>query len=67
MEKGYGIRNGFFSQEKYWDIVELPEGRSVIGCKWVFKLKIKVGGIIERYKAKMVAKGYFQVEGIYFH
>ncbi len=50
-----------------WDLVELPEGRSVVGCKWVFKLKRKVDGSIERYKARLVAKGYSQVEGIDFH
>eukprot|EP00253_Pinus_taeda_P003620 PITA_03620 len=49
------------------DLVELPEGRSVVGCKWVFKLKRKVDGSIERYKVILVAKGYSQVEGIDFH
>eukprot|EP00253_Pinus_taeda_P023137 PITA_23137 len=49
-----------------WDLVELPEGRSVVGCKWVFKMKQKVDGSIERYKARLVAKGYSQVEGIDF-
>jgi len=48
------------------DLVELPKGRSVVGCKWVFKLKRKVDGSIERYKARLVAKGYSQVEGIDF-
>eukprot|EP00253_Pinus_taeda_P025925 PITA_25925 len=50
-----------------WDLVELPEGRSVVGCKRVFKLKQKVDGSIERYKARLVAKGYSQVEDIDFH
>ena len=50
-----------------WDLVELPEGRSVVGCKWVFKLKRKVDGSIERYKVRLVAKGYSQGEGIDFH
>jgi len=49
------------------DLVELPEGRSVVGCKWVFKMKWKGDGSIERYKARLVAKGYSQVEGINFH
>ena len=50
-----------------WDLVELPEGRSVVGCKWVFKLKRKVDGSIERYKVRLAIKGYSQVEGIDFH
>eukprot|EP00253_Pinus_taeda_P027486 PITA_27486 len=49
------------------DLVELPKGRSVVGCKWVFKLKWKLDGSIERYKVRQVAKGYSQVEGIDFH
>jgi len=40
------------------NLVELSEWRSVVGCKWVFKLKWKVDGSIERYKARLVAKGY---------
>eukprot|EP00253_Pinus_taeda_P003566 PITA_03566 len=45
------------------DIVELPKGRSVVGCKWVFKLKWKVDGSIESYKARLVAKGHSSDEG----
>ena len=41
-----------------WNLVELPERRNVVGCKWVFKLKQKVDGSIKRYKATLVAKGY---------
>jgi hypothetical protein len=34
-----------------------------IGCKWVFKKNLKSNGIIERYKARLVAKSYTQKEG----
>eukprot|EP00253_Pinus_taeda_P011846 PITA_11846 len=47
-----------FAKNNNWDLSELPEGRSVVGCKWVFKLKWKVDGSIERYKVRLVAKGY---------
>ena len=36
---------------------------NVIGCKWIFKLKHKSDGSIERYKALLVAKGYKQEDG----
>jgi len=47
-----------------WDLVELPNGSKVIGCKCVFKTKRDSLGNIERYMAKLVAKGFTQKEGI---
>jgi hypothetical protein len=47
-----------------WDLVNLPPGRQTIGNKWVLKVKRKANGSIERYKARPVAKGYTQQEGI---
>ncbi|KAL4558053.1 hypothetical protein LXL04_036249 [Taraxacum kok-saghyz] len=49
-----------------WILTDLPEGRKPIGCKWVFKIKYKQTGEIDRYKAHLVAKGYSQKEGIDF-
>lgn len=47
-----------------WDIVSLPEGKTPIGCKWVYRVKYKASGEIERFKARLVAKGYSQKEDI---
>ena len=47
-----------------WDLVKAPNGIKPVGCKWVYKRKIGVGGKVETIKARLVAKGYIQKEGI---
>ena len=47
-----------------WETVLLPKNKTVIGCKWVFKIKYNANGTVERYKARLVAKGYTQTKGI---
>ena len=41
-----------------WDLVELPQGPKPIGCKWIFKTKRDSNGNVERYKARLVTKGF---------
>ena len=41
-----------------WSLVPLPQNRSTIGCKWVFRIKENsYGRSINKYKARLVAKG----------
>ncbi|RVW87656.1 Retrovirus-related Pol polyprotein from transposon RE1 [Vitis vinifera] len=47
-----------------WDIVELPKGKKTVGCKWIFTIKYKAAGTIERYKARLVVKGLTKTYGI---
>ncbi|CAI7872846.1 unnamed protein product [Closterium sp. NIES-54] len=47
-----------------WELVELPEGRKAITSKWLFKIKSEADGKIERYKSRLVAKGYHQKEKV---
>ena len=49
-----------------WNLVQLPAGKKVIGCRWVFAVKVKPNGSIARLKARLVAKGYAQTYGIDF-
>jgi hypothetical protein len=43
-----------------WDLVDLPEGKKSIGVKWVYKTKLNADGQVEKYKARLVARGYSQ-------
>jgi hypothetical protein len=47
-----------------WELQQLPHGKRAIGSRWVFKVKHNADGSIERYKGRLVAKGYAQQEGV---
>ena len=46
-----------------WILTDLPPNKFSIGCKWVYKVKYKANGLVERYKARLVAKRYTHIEG----
>ena len=45
-------------KNKVWDIVDLSKCVKRVGCKWIFKIKRDSKGNIERYKARLVGKGF---------
>jgi len=47
-----------------WTLVPLPHGRKPVSCKWVFKIKQGVNGEVERYKARLVPRGFTQTYGV---
>ena len=47
-----------------WDVVPRPEGKSVATSKWTYKIKHAADGSIEKYKARFVAQGFSQKEGV---
>jgi hypothetical protein len=47
-----------------WEIVPRSKSKDVVSSKWLFKIKHVVDGSIEKYKARFVARGFSQKEGI---
>jgi hypothetical protein len=46
-----------------WDLSPLPLGKMAVGCRWVFNVKLTSTGLLDRYKARLVAQGFTQVAG----
>nr|CAH66560.1 OSIGBa0113K06.6 [Oryza sativa] len=55
-----------FARNKVWTLVERPRDHNVIGTKWVFRNKQDENGLVVRNKARLVAQGFTQVEGLDF-
>nr|XP_027118970.1 uncharacterized protein LOC113736273 [Coffea arabica] len=47
-----------------WTVATLPMGKKALGSKWVYKIKYHTDGTIERYKARLVVFGNYQIEGL---
>ena len=52
------------AQNHTWDLVPLPQGKHVVGNQWVYAVKEHSDGSLERYKARVVAKGFTQKYGL---
>jgi hypothetical protein len=49
-----------------WNLVDCLHDINTIDCKWVYRVKYKPNGKIDKYKERLVAKGFSQQEGIYY-
>jgi hypothetical protein len=49
-----------------WEIVPRPVDKSMVGSRWIYKVKKVVDGSVEKYKARFVARGFSHIEGIYY-
>eukprot|EP00253_Pinus_taeda_P034357 PITA_34357 len=47
-----------------WDVVLRPKNKSVVSSRWLYKVKKAIDGSVEKHKARFVARGFSQVEGI---
>ena len=56
--------DGIVAAETFADVTEIPEGYKIVDAKWLYKRKGDSLGMVDRSKARMVAVGYSQVEGL---
>ena len=47
-----------------WELIDLPSGAKPIGYKWIFNIKYLSDGSIEKYKARLIAKGFSQKQNV---
>ena len=53
-------------QNGTWELAQLPPGKRAIGSRWVFKIKRMPEGLVDKYKARLVAQGFSQIPGIHY-
>jgi len=52
------------ARNKVWELVDFPPQRKSIRNKWVIKIKCQANGLIDKFKARLVAKEVTQIEGV---
>ncbi|GJS12102.1 zinc finger, CCHC-type containing protein [Tanacetum coccineum] len=56
----------FIMDNNTWVLADLSPGCKPLGCKWIFKRKLKVDGTVKKFKARLVIQGFKQKSGIYY-
>nr|GEX98018.1 zinc finger, CCHC-type [Tanacetum cinerariifolium] len=55
---------GSIIENNTWVLSDLPPGCKPLGCKWIFKRKMKLDGTVDKFKARLVIQGFRQKKGI---
>ncbi|KAL0461337.1 UNVERIFIED_CONTAM: Retrovirus-related Pol polyprotein from transposon RE1 [Sesamum latifolium] len=63
MENAMAEELAALERNETWEVVDLPKGKKAIGSKWVFKVKHKPDGTVDRYKARLVARATIKWKG----
>jgi len=58
------LRVTSLGKESYMAYYFTPPGKRVIGCKWIYRTKYHLDGIVDKHKARLVAQGYSQQFGV---
>ena len=45
-------------KNQVWEVVPRPQGKKVVGSRWIYKVKHATDGSVEKYRARFVAKGF---------
>jgi Reverse transcriptase (RNA-dependent DNA polymerase) len=53
-----------FKHMGMYEVIPRPASRKIVGSKWVFRIKHRPTGEIQKYKARIMAQGFTQIEGI---
>ena len=64
MGGSYKRRNPSTKENGTWELSNLPQGTKTVGCKWIFSIKYNADGGVNRYKSRLVEKGFTQSYGI---
>ena len=56
-----------FERHKVWTLVPRPKDKSIIGTRWVYRNKMDEDGVVTRNKARLVAQGFTQLEGLNYN
>lgn len=63
-KKAMDAEIGSINKNQTWSLVALPDGAKAIGVKWIYKTKFNELGDVDKFKARLVVKGYAQEYGI---
>jgi hypothetical protein len=64
LAESHGIGDDSFTLEWDCDLIPLPPGKYIVGCKWVYIVKFHPDGSVDLLKVQLVANGYTQTYGI---
>jgi hypothetical protein len=57
---------GTWEKAGKWKTVRHPPGKNIVGCKWVFYIKHKADGTVEKYKVWLIACRFMQIHSVYY-